>query len=617
MKQSVQGEVSQVSKVAGPTRSRPAQYHTGAHASYLTQLSAMINSSPRVQALAQMKEDIQEGARVQSLQQLAEQIQPGAPAQLRQENSNGGNSLENQSSLNTAEGFAAQLKIGIAGTLAHSDRLAGIDDAIEDHDPSATESQSSCGCGSTEGTGAGAMLADSKQEKLPAQKKNDGENYPAPAELAAAPATNLSNAGSFAPVQRKIELHDRDEGTYRETEKDKAASDAGDLFFTGGYHKTLPVFLNANVVNFVIKFVEEAMGIDEKTEDETYYKELDKGIKTLSGGVAEALGSAVFYTDDAVVTKEISFPAHWLTQALQKPLLRDPLAKRGGFMNRFQSAFGTLFTPRSKEETEEDLGELPEKVQYQKVANATTAFTFFGQGNKPLISGPYMYVRNALAAAPSRDEGSVFTAKNAASIQDPEDEQLKGDALTASLPPAAADSNELVTHKAYARKKSRGLGQIAAMNGWNALGYAGYFTHHGKGPLNVGVDWEWLHIRGAQNGGDTAPENLVAGTSIANSAMIPIEDKINEWTSKASSERSLMIRYIGKRISGTNLGNAITLKIWAPEGLPDTLDKTDESKSLEATFNPIKETSFDKMHRQMVAAQQEHAGHGSSVKKNT
>ena len=95
MKQSVQGEVSQVSKVAGPTRSRPAQYHTVAHANDRTQLSAMINSSPRVQALAQMKEDIQGSARVQNLQQLAEQIQRGTPAQLRQENSNGGNTLEN------------------------------------------------------------------------------------------------------------------------------------------------------------------------------------------------------------------------------------------------------------------------------------------------------------------------------------------------------------------------------------------------------------------------------------------------------------------------------------------------------------------------------------------
>jgi len=465
-----------------------------------------------------------------------------------------------------------------------------------------------------------------QEDGFPAQREKsksrhisqiDAESHEAPAQLAATPAPDQSNASSSAPVQRKIELHDRDEGTYRETEQGKAASAAGDLFFAGTHHKTLPVFVNAKKVNDVITFVEEAMNINEKTEDETYYKELDKGIRSLGGGINEALDGAVFYTDDAVVTKEISFPGHWLTQALRKPLLRDPLAKRGGFMNRFQSAFGTLFTPRTKEETKDDLGELPENVQYQKVANATTAFEFFGQGNKTLISGPYMYVRNALAASPIRDEGSVFTAKNNASIQDSEDVRLKGDALTATLPPAAANSNELVTHKAYARKKSRGLGQIAAMNGWNALGYAGYFRHHGKGTLNIGVDWEWLHIRGAQNGGDTAPENLVAGTDIANSAMIPIEDKINEWTSKANSEHPLMIRYIGKRISATNLGEAITLKIWAPEGLPDTLDKTDEAKSIEATFNPLKETSFDRMHRQMVAAQQEHAGHGSSVKKNT
>jgi hypothetical protein len=548
-------------------KAEPARSHAGNplrsnfSTGYLGQLSAMINSSPSVLAQRELSQEIQSSPRVQGQQQLASEI--------------------NQGPATTAPSPIAQPST--APAQRWKDEFPTQGETNENRNISQTEA----------------------------------ESHDAPAQLAAAAHSPLSNAGSIAPVQRKIELHDRDEGTYRETEKEKVASDAGDLLFTGGYYKTLPVFLNAKVVNFVIKFVEEAMGIDEKTEDETYYKELDKGIKTLSGGVAEALGEAVFYTDDAVVTKEISFPGHWLAQALKKPLLRDPLAKRGGFMNRFQSAFGTLFTPRSKEETEEDLGELPEKVQYQKVANATTAFALFGQGNKPLISGPYMYVRNALAAAPSRDEGSVFTAKNAASIQDPEDERLTGDALTASLPPAAADSNELVTHKAYARKKSRGLGQIAAMNGWNALGYAGYFTHHGKGPLNVGVDWEWLHIRGAQNGGDTAPENLVAGTSTANSAMIPIEDKINEWTSKATGDRPLMIRYIGKRVSGTNLGNAITLKIWAPEGLPDTLDKTDESKSLEATFNPLKETSFDKMHRQMVAAQQEHAGHGSAVKKNT
>jgi hypothetical protein len=147
-----------------------------------------------------------------------------------------------------------------------------------------------------------------------------------PDQLAAATAQNRSSAGSFAPVQRKIELHDRDEGTYRETEDGKAASGAGDLYFAETYHKALPVFVNAEKVNSVITFVEDAMAINEKTEDETYYKELDKGIKSLGGGINEALGGAVFYTDDAVVTKEIPFPSHSLTQALRKPLLRDPAA---------------------------------------------------------------------------------------------------------------------------------------------------------------------------------------------------------------------------------------------------------------------------------------------------
>src|SRR5689334_2819467 len=102
MKQTVQPDVSKVSKNDEDECSRPAQQKTCASGGHLAQLAAMVNGSPRVQASAQMKEDIQGSARVQSLQQLAEQIQPGAPAQLRQENSSGGNTLEHQSSLTTA-----------------------------------------------------------------------------------------------------------------------------------------------------------------------------------------------------------------------------------------------------------------------------------------------------------------------------------------------------------------------------------------------------------------------------------------------------------------------------------------------------------------------------------
>ncbi|MGQ3013434.1 MAG: eCIS core domain-containing protein [Flavobacteriales bacterium] len=410
-----------------------------------------------------------------------------------------------------------------------------------------------------------------------------------------------------APVQRKIELYDRDTGAYRETEDGKPASGAGDLYFTGRYYKTLPVFVNASKVNEVLKFVEEMQGINEDTDDDKYYKELNKGINSLHGGIEVALPGAVFYTDDEDVTDSLDNKGFWLRQALSKPLMRDPLAKRGGFMNRFQSASGMLFSPKTKEEVEEDLGELPDGVGFQRTANSEAAFEYFGKGHKAIISGDYMYIRGVFAPGPGQDEGSVFSA-NGAQGMGPDDDRLKDDSLTAVLPAATGDTVEDVVHKAYARKKSRGAGQIAAMNNWNALGYAGYWKHHGKGTLNVKVDWEWLHIRGAQNGGETSADNLVAGTSVANSAMIPVEDKINEWTAAARADHPMMVRYTGRRIAGTNLGREITLKIWAPNGLPNVTAAIQEGQAIQASFNPLTDSSFDRMHRQMLARQLDKLG---------
>lgn len=150
MKQAVQSDVSEAQKTAEPTRSRPAQPHAVAPAGRLAQLADMMNGSPCVQALAQMKEDIQR---------------------------------------------AAQLKIGIAGTLAHGDRGAGQDDAMEDHGSSAAESPSPCGCSSKQGAGSGARPADPKQEKSPAQKKSNGEEHAAPAQLKENPAPAPNRTG--------------------------------------------------------------------------------------------------------------------------------------------------------------------------------------------------------------------------------------------------------------------------------------------------------------------------------------------------------------------------------------------------------------------------------------
>lgn len=124
MKQAVQSDASQVQKTSEPTRSRPAQNQFAAPGGHLAQLAAVINGSPRMQALARMKEDIQR---------------------------------------------TAQLKIGIAGTLAQGDREAGLDDAMENHESSAAESPSACGCSSKPGA------AEITRKKSPAQKKSKSE----------------------------------------------------------------------------------------------------------------------------------------------------------------------------------------------------------------------------------------------------------------------------------------------------------------------------------------------------------------------------------------------------------------------------------------------------------
>jgi|GEM_PF-5750076 len=81
---------------------------------------------------------------------------------------------------------------------------------------------------------------------------------------------------------------------------------------------------------------------------------------------------------------------------------------------------------------------------------------------------------------------------------------------------------------------NRGGTQSAAMDDWNALAAAAYAkdvegTANG---IDINQDFEWLHIKGVQNGGRNLISNLGAGTWKANSAMIPYENMIRSWGNK-------------------------------------------------------------------------------------
>jgi hypothetical protein len=76
---------------------------------------------------------------------------------------------------------------------------------------------------------------------------------------------------------------------------------------------------------------------------------------------------------------------------------------------------------------------------------------------------------------------------------------------------------------------ARESGQNEAMAKWSALGAAAYANRFLGADLDLGQNWEWLHVRGAQIGGVTVNGNLVPGLFTTNSAMIPFEAMIKDW----------------------------------------------------------------------------------------
>jgi len=78
--------------------------------------------------------------------------------------------------------------------------------------------------------------------------------------------------------------------------------------------------------------------------------------------------------------------------------------------------------------------------------------------------------------------------------------------------------------------RDRGPGQAKAMKLWNALGAAAHANRFLGTAYDLAQNWEWLHVRGAQIGGQTEMGNLVPGFYTTNSAMIPFENMIKEWS---------------------------------------------------------------------------------------
>jgi hypothetical protein len=136
-------------------------------------------------------------------------------------------------------------------------------------------------------------------------------------------------------------------------------------------------------------------------------------------------------------------------------------------------------------------------------------------------------------------------------------------------------------------------GQAAAMGLWNALGAAAYANRFMGTQYDLGQNWEWLHVRGAQIGGETVGGNLVPGLYATNSCMIPFEAMIKNWS--VAGPTTFWARFVA---TGGNGPFASGIELWIrAQGHPQLLDIPPTKL---ATFNPIAGKVVDKLAGEMI-----------------
>jgi|GEM_PF-4411105 len=148
--------------------------------------------------------------------------------------------------------------------------------------------------------------------------------------------------------------------------------------------------------------------------------------------------------------------------------------------------------------------------------------------------------------------------------------------------------------------RNREDGQAIAMKKWNALGAAAYANRfHGKSfPLTQ--NWEWLHVQGAQIGGETQGGNLIAGTFATNSAMIPFENQIAKWAVEGPSQ--MKVRF-GTEGGSNGFATRIVIQIAAYRH--PSLGDISESAPMQVTFDPVSTAVADKFSGKLLEKQRE------------
>ncbi|WP_343635935.1 DUF4157 domain-containing protein [Fluviicola sp.] len=174
--------------------------------------------------------------------------------------------------------------------------------------------------------------------------------------------------------------------------------------------------------------------------------------------------------------------------------------------------------------------------------------------------------------------------------------------------PLADNKTRFKSYQASAKRGSRDAGQKAVMNNYSAEEYVRVFNAKEANDKS----WEWLHIQGARLGGANIPQNLVAGTSEANSHMIPYERAIHQLSKFSGPQLPINITWTASLIKdgdglNTHISDSITISVEMDE-MPDMQDENNLEDLLgifPITFNPIEGAQFTKFDRDTVKTRSE------------
>lgn len=145
----------------------------------------------------------------------------------------------------------------------------------------------------------------------------------------------------------------------------------------------------------------------------------------------------------------------------------------------------------------------------------------------------------------------------------------------------------IITLKGAPAGRDRGKGQVSAMKGTNASGYAKL----AKIPGYENTKWEWLHIRGASLGGATDGSNLVLGSRDVNTHMMPFESNIRTLGKIVSDHKdkfdSLKVTYTASGQGATAKHKVEGIKIKWELVKKSTAPASVKATKGEAVFKPL------------------------------